>query len=384
MGKKKEKKKGQGNPFKRGDTWTYIVYVQDPTTGKRKQKWVGGFESKKEAADALAKARVDIAENKVSTWGDMAFEDYVEKYFEWLAPRVKLTTLFGQQRKVSNHIAPLNGKKVNRITLRDIEQLEASMNKRHLKASTKRSYHRIFKSIFTWGVRHGDIAKNPYDNFQMEKTSKRAPTTPTKEEIKFFLSKATGTKFYLPALLAVSLGLRRGEVFGLQFGDFDQTAMTVHICRQITVAYNSVEKKEICFEQSPKTEHSDRFVPVPQSLMDYIVQLQNDRQADNTDWVVASANHTTVLPNIFGAEFSRFVRKTGLAFRFHDLRHAYAVMCMENGVPLRTIADTMGHTTIDMTANIYCGTKEISRATADAMNRVVSDVLAKVISNEDS
>lgn len=64
------KKQGKGNPFKRGDTWTYIVYVKDPETGKRKQKWVGGFRTKKEATDALAKARIETSEDRVSTWRD--------------------------------------------------------------------------------------------------------------------------------------------------------------------------------------------------------------------------------------------------------------------------------------------------------------------------
>lgn len=379
---KKKKKQGTGNPFQRGETWTYIIYVPDPQTGKKKQKWVGGFESKEEAVNALARARIEIAEGRVSTWGDLPFEEYVEKYLENVKPQLKPTSYNQLRGVLYRYMQPFQSKKIGKITLHDIENLERYMQKINLKPVTRKGVHVNFGSVFTWAVRHEDIPKSPYINFRAERVKPREPTTPTAEEIVRILTAAQGTMLYVPIVLALSLGLRRGEILGLKFSDFDHENLTVRIVRQITGGNDTETHTSAIYLQTPKTLTSERIVPVPEEIMDMVDQIQSERNTDKDDWVVALKNHESYNPNSFAQRYCRFKKKLGLKCRFHDLRHAYAQTCMEKGVPPKIIANALGHRNVDTTLLVYCDSKEINRNTANVMGEFVQEVLANVISKD--
>lgn len=356
----------KGNPFKRGNTWTYIVYVDDPNTGKRKQVWKGGFKTKREAQAALTIAKAKAKTGELIQPSKMTFSEYYEHFMECKDVAFRPTTM--QSYKTAFKMAKsIHDKRIDKITVNDLKRLDSEMDAAGYKPSTKATYHRRYRSIFNFAVKHDDIVKSPYLKFTSERLPKRDATMPETETLKEMIDKAreTALLIYGAVLFGLTMGLRRGEILGLKFGDFDMDKNTVHIQRQ----KSSVTRADIPL----KTETSDRVLALPTIVRTYVESQRELLSATNDDYVVTDEKGKIHRPNGVSRLFKRFVDSIDMSgFRLHDLRHGYVSMCMEQNVPLKIISDTLGHAKIETTANIYCDTMHLRSETAKAIDRILT------------
>ena len=365
-------KQSRGNPFKRGNTWTIIYYVKDKD-GRRKQKWKGGYRTKQEASKALAIIRAEIAKGVHVEPSKLTFAEYAEYYLEMNQHRIRPNTAEGYRSMVRNTNPKFTSKSIGDITVRDIASIDNEWRNRGMTEGGIVSYHKKAKAIFNFAVRQEDLTASPYRKFIVHEGGTKRHILPPTEALLDMLSKAkeTGSWVYGIVLCGMMLGLRRGEMTGLQFGDFDLNHNIVHIQRQIIQDRNG----NGLLVAPLKTDSSDRVIGIPEAVADY-VRTQREYASHVFDgdvdgfYLLGEGTHYRHPGSVRGA-FVAFLEANNIPLiRLHDLRHAYASLCLGEGVPLKIIGDMLGHSSIAVTANTYCETTHLQHVAADAMNRL--------------
>ena len=188
-----------------------------------------------------------------------------------------------------------------------------------------------------------------------------------KANVKKFLKAAYGSGWYLEILLGLFCGLRKGEISGLKFGDFDAENRTIYIQRQIT-SNPVIPKYEIktyeVIEKPPKTDNSYRLLSIPEAVAKEIERKrilaeankqQYGEQYFDRDYISSQENglpHSTAAMN---SALSKLCSRNGLPhITVHGLRHMYATILVEQKVPLIKISALLGHASVNTTFEYYC------------------------------
>lgn len=158
---------------------------------------------------------------------------------------------------------------------------------------------------------------------------------PSEAEIKVILSTAKGTKYELPIVLAIWLGLRQSEILGLTWDCIDGNI--IHIRQAIVMGENGP------VEKGTKTYSGTRSIRLP----DYIKELL-DSTPKKGDHIIRMSGKAIY------SGFSRICEKAGVPhFRFHDLRHTNASVMLASGIPDKYSMKRMGHATNNMLKTTY-------------------------------
>lgn len=137
---------------------------------------------------------------------------------------------------------------------------------------------------------------------------------------------------------------------------------------------------------TPKTEDSVRELYVPASVIEYVKKMEQERQvyhlshAKNDGFVCCGQNGSFKNPEMVYLHFKRLLRSQGLpeAMRFHDLRHSYASNMIEAGLPLKTVSHILGHSSIGITADIYCDVINKHKEAAEVVENSYMSVLGTI------
>jgi integrase len=197
----------------------------------------------------------------------------------------------------------------------------------------------------------------------------------TTEEARTLLSAACGDRLEAMYRLALSLGLRRGELLGLQWRDIDLDASTLRVVRTVQRTNGQLIIKE------PKTERSRRTLTLPPSAV-AALRTHRDRQAwerrgagarwRDSGHLFTSSIGTALDPDRVSKEYKALLKRAGLRnLRFHDLRHTAATLMLRDGLPLHEVSAVLGHAQTSTTLNVYShvlpGTHERAAATMERL-----------------
>lgn len=177
------------------------------------------------------------------------------------------------------------------------------------------------------------------------------------EKVQAFLSFTRNDRLFPCFLLALTTGLRRGEILGLRWEDLDLTTQRAQI-RQTYIVVN--DRAEF---STPKTSRSRRSIFLDSSTVS-VLREQRKRQLEDrlsaggtyteSDLIFTSENGSPVHPQTLSDTFVRRVRAAGLPrIRFHDLRHTYASLALSAGVHPKIVSDRLGHGSISITLDTY-------------------------------
>ncbi|MCD8378744.1 MAG: tyrosine-type recombinase/integrase [Lachnospiraceae bacterium] len=158
--------------------------------------------------------------------------------------------------------------------------------------------------------------------------------------------------FALGILLSLYGGLRIGEVCALKWGDFDFRNGTIRINKTAARIQNLENGKVVGTRLvigKPKTDCSQRTVPLPETVLQYF----KERRAEDTAYVL-TGTEKLMEPRSCLARFKRFLKRCGVEdHTWHSLRHTFATRCVESGVDIKSLSEIMGHADVEITMQRY-------------------------------
>jgi integrase len=225
-----------------------------------------------------------------------------------------------------------------------------------LSGRTVHYLHAILRRALEDARREDLIARNVAREVKPVRYERKEFQPLTPAEARKLLAAAEGDRLYPLYVLALLLGLRRGELLGLRWSAIDLDAGTLRV-------KDSLQRVggELRFTGT-KTHRSRRTIPLPKVCVDVLKQhrqRQAAQRAEAEEWadpdlVFTTARGTPLEPQNVYRHFKALCAAAGVrAVRFHDLRHSCASLLFELGVPLRVIMEILGHTQITTTSEIY-------------------------------
>lgn len=244
----------------------------------------------------------------------------------------------------------------------------------------------ILKSAYIYGYIPNDIR----DRLIHVKRHKRQIQLLTKGQLKLLLTEAQKHPgCYFEILLGLFVGLRTGEIRGLQYDDFDPQSRTIHISRQCTTNYSLIESNGTYVYSSymdckePKC-NSSRIIRVPNFIFreleikkafnQTIIQNRRKKGFYNLDenYISISPYGTVKKKGTLLSALKRMCNFAGVPqISFHTLRDQFATMLLEIGLPLEDISNLLGHKSVLTTFNYYCGIMDADDAVRDFLQDLI-------------
>ena len=347
----------------------------------------GGFKTQKEAEESYERMRKEFEENK-RKWNpctdqNILLADYLNYWFNRVhVPTVDSATRMVEEITLNYYVLP----QVDDLPLR---LCNTGYFDRLLKAAslhTKSAGNRcreLLNTAMRNAVQEGYLAENPIEFTKHYPKEKHNATILTKDEIRRLLFEMRSSNWFLETLLALFCGLRRGEIMGLKFSDFDTGNETVTISRQVSEEYifddNGLRIGHRAAEKPPKTENSYRTMRIPKVIFEELEirrkKIIKDKENQGSvyhdhGYISCKDNgepHT--LPSFYGA-LKRACNRAGVPqVSVHDLRHMYATILLEQGVSLVKISGLLGHASIHTTFEHYCHVMEDDRRITGYLNK---------------
>ena len=212
-------------------------------------------------------------------------------------------------------------------------------------------HHNLLTNTLNAAERQEYITKNPMRAVSPPKKRQREAKFYTPEQLGILLDKAVGTRLELPMFICAYLGLRRGELCGLRWSDVDLEHHTITIENTRTQA----GKKEI--EKGTKTASSTRTLYLPDTLCDMLKAAKEHQQACRATYkntVIVMEDGRPFRPNYLSELFGKFLADNDLPkIVLHELRHTFASLSNQAGIPAYNIGKALGHSTPATTQKIY-------------------------------
>ena len=155
----------------------------------------------------------------------------------------------------------------------------------------------------------------------------------------------------LGMLLMMQMGLRIGEVCGLQWGDFDLQNGVLSVRRTVKRIYMAPGKTTLV-TQSPKTQSSERDIPIPTGILSLLKEEYVGQS--NEVWFLSDSNLRPVEPRCYYKSLQGYLKQAQVpVVRPHALRHTFATTCLQAGCNIKTLSELMGHSNPDITLKRY-------------------------------
>ena len=259
----------------------------------------------------------------------------------------------------ANHIIPEIGKiPLCKLTQNDLQQFYARLKKggrrrlveyygEGLSDRMVRSCHTTCRTALEKAVTEGLITINPAIGCRLPPKKAKEMQVLTQDEIRRFLIQAQDEGYYELFLLELTTGMRRGEILGLQWKDVNLDTGELHIRRQV------VKKGAQTLISKPKTKSSIRTILLPPGMVEILAELKKNATCD---WVFPSPvkEGEPRNPDSLYGRFQKILKRAQCKkVRFHDLRHTFATMALENGMDIKTLSAMIGHISAETTLNIY-------------------------------
>lgn len=341
-----------------------IELPKDPITGKRVRRYKSIDGTKKDAERAMHEYIRELEKGYYVTNSKITISEWIDTWLEvYIAPNVSPTTLSRYQGMIKRYIKPqlghIQAQELNTLAVQAwVNSLRVSpvSGKKMAVATIKHAYH-VLKGAMDKAVLAGIIPRSPCISIMMPKGQKKPPVVYDEAQIRQLISAAKDTEMELVIDIELCLGLRRGELLGLQWEDIDWGKNQIHVVRNRVV----VDGKSLV--KDPKTATSVRTVDVPVQLIQKLRKhktkclanrLRMGKNYTVTDYVIVHPDGKPIYPEYLSQMFTKLQKKANLPkCRFHDLRHLCASIMLMQGVNVKVAQEHLGHKDISTTMNIY-------------------------------
>ncbi|MHB8992040.1 MAG: tyrosine-type recombinase/integrase [Chloroflexota bacterium] len=306
-------------------------------------------------------------------------ENYPGGWLGAIRGTVRPYTFRGYEVYVRAHILPTLGRvQMARLTPQQLQSLYSMKMDEGLSPTTVAHIHATIYHFLDQAMRWGVVLRNVAQLVDSPRRARIEMTALSPEDARALLDVAKGNRLEAFYVLAVTTGMRQGELLGLRWRDVDLAKGTL----QVTATLQRTKKDGLVFAE-PKTSSSRRQIALTgtavAALRHHKARQAEERLAAGPEWQdhdVVFANHVgrpIEATNLIRRSFKPLLRKADLPdIRLHDLRHTAATLCLKQRVPPKVVSEMLGHSQVGVTLNIYSHVlPDMQREAAIAMDALL-------------
>jgi len=338
--------------------------------------------SQKELLDKLHRSIEEYDGIDLTEQSRMSLGEWLDIWLEECAePSLRPSTLKGYRGYIERKLKPhLGQKQISKITPADVQKLCRKLQKEggesgsELSPATIQRIHGVLHQALDVAVNRSIIAKNPANDVTLPKRTTTAKTILNDEQLERFMAAIKSDEHWHDFFyLEITTGLRRGELCGLMWSDFDEKKGTLSIRR-------TLHKKDGggYYVGDTKTGTGRRNIKLPPSTLQLLIER---KKHSISQWIFPNPirPEDPVMPNSGYHRMKKLLAEAGLPnMRFHDLRHTFATHALTSGVDVKTLSGILGHTKTAFTLDTYTHvTGDMHRKASEIVGGFMEDFIVR-------
>lgn len=353
----------KGHVAKKGNKYYIVIDLdRDEITGKRKQKWLSGYEKKKDAEKALPLVLTEFIKGTFVEPSKITFGELMRKWLEDKKTSVKHGTWKSYEWLVNTHIIPNLGKVlVNKLKPQHLHDLYHKTLLEKLSVGSIKKVHVIIVDALNRAVIWGQVSLNVAQVVELPKGRKAKFEVWDEQQLKIFLDAAKDDQFYMAFELATSTGMRQSEILALRRVDTDLRAKMISVRQAYTLAEVGHDFDDTKNDSSVRS--IALFANTVKLLEEHFIMQEETRNKNpnyqDSGLVIQTNIGTPVGPRNLMRNYYRIldrIQKEHPKFpriRFHDLRHTHATLLLKAGIHPKIVQERLGHSSINVTLDTY-------------------------------
>jgi len=348
--------------------WAIVLDVgePDPKTGKKKRKWHSFTGTKREAQAECARLITALKSGDYVEPSKQTLGEFLDEWLAFIKPTVAPKTHERYAEICQKSIAPLIGEvalsklKTDRIDNAFSKALTEGRRDGQGGLAPRTVHHmrRVLIKALGQAVTWERLSRNPATATTPPKVERQKMLAYDAAQMATLLEAFRPTRMFVPVLLAVMCGLRRGEIIALRWKNVELGDNR----RQLSVVESAEQTKDGIRYKEPKSGRA-RTVALSSTVVAELKahrvrqaeeQLRLGLRPDGESFVVAQIDGSPLQPRSLTHEWVRLIEKTELPrIRFHDLRHTHASQMLAAGVHPKVASERLGHSSIGITLDLY-------------------------------
>jgi integrase len=353
------RERGKGN-------WYAVLSVRDPQTGKRKAKFISlpGCKGKREAQAECARIVTEMRTGGYVEPEKITLQKFLDQWLMHIKTQVSPRSHERYAEIAHNNIVPaLGAVQLTKLRPEHISEayakaLACGRRDRNggLSPRTVHHMHTVLKQALKQACVWRVIARNPADLVKPPKVEGKEMHTIDTDQTIDVLEAARDTRMFIPILLGVLCGLRRGEVAALRWRSIDLDAGQLSVVASAEQTDRGVREKEtksgkgraVALSEMLVSELRRHRTSQAEWLLKLGVRLTDDHH------VVTRGDAEPMQPRSLSRAFRKFMRRHKLPkIRLHDLRHSHATHLLAAGVHPKIAQERLGHSSVGITLDLY-------------------------------
>jgi integrase len=355
--KKPRRARGEGSIYQRKDG-RFVASLPVEGPGRARKYFYG--KTRAEVRAKLQQAQLEQKQGLLATGPRQTVQQFLEHWLENVhKPHIRANSYRIYRQLFDNYILPALGSyQLQKLSPQHIDELYARKLSEGYAAETVRSIHRVLHRALEDAVKWGLVSVNVCDKVNQPRAVKFETHPLTGEQARQLLEVARGSDIEVMLKLALTTGMRIGELVGLRWADIDFQEVSL----QIRHTVSRIGRRGIV-ENDPKTESSKRKIMLPRFVLDALQQHREHQAGLQSKAGAAWQEKDVVFSNRYGGflersnivrRFKELLKEAGLpAMRFHDLRHSAATILLKMGIHPKQVQELLGHSSFKITMDRY-------------------------------
>lgn len=369
----KRRADGEGNVRqKRPNLWEGRIVAGHKKDGSPIYKYVSG-RTQKEAYEKLRELIIEYRNVELTEGSQITVEEWLQKWMdEYMLFSIREQTWKSYESVIRLHIIPnLGNRKVASLTTSVVQKFYNKLLSEGKSSSLVRDAHLILHQAMDVAVKENLVAKNPTNGTKIPKVQYKPKNILNETQLEMFMEAIKKDALWYDFFYTeITTGLRRGELCGLKWCDFNETTGQLNVVRTVTTRKGGGLKTG-----ETKTQKGTRTIYLPPST---VKLLSERRNKVSSEWIFPNLydNSKPINPSTAYLKLKAILKNTGLpSIRFHDLRHTFATHALSSGVDARTLSGILGHTNASFTLDTYTHvTNDMQKNASVIVGRFMKDI----------